>query len=82
MFVFLDMLLGGTALVVKPYHPVWLHRQLCDYEADTWEQLVRMPLDLCNHTALPVPGRRLILELLTEPFDLVLGGCPTGRVNR
>jgi hypothetical protein len=59
------VLLGGAALVVEPHHhPVRLHRQVGDDEADTREQLARMPFDLGNHTARLVPGRGLILEVL------------------
>ena len=28
VFAFLDVLLGGAALVIEPHHPVWLHRQV------------------------------------------------------
>src|SRR3546814_3956677 len=51
-------------------HPVWLHRQVGDDEADFGEQLARMPFDLGDDAARLVPGRRLILEVLEEPFDL------------
>src|SRR3546814_5473111 len=50
--------------------PVWLHRQVGDDEADFGEQLARMPFDLGDDAARLVPGRRLILEVLEEPFDL------------
>jgi len=70
---FLDVLLGGAALVVEPHHPVRLHRQVGDDEADTREQLARMPFDLGDHTARLVPRPCLILEVLEEPFDLGQG---------
>src|SRR3546814_19250709 len=70
IFAFLDVLLCGAALVVEPHHPVWLHRQVGDDEADFGEQLARMPFDLGDDAARLVPGRRLILEVLEEPFAL------------
>ena len=70
VFAFLDVLLGGAALVVEPDHPVWLHRQVGDYEADTREQFARVPFDLGDDAAFLVPGRRLILEVLVEALDL------------
>src|SRR3546814_8849532 len=70
IFSFLDVRLCGAALVVEPHHPVWLHRQVGDDEADFGEQLARMPFDLGDDAARLVPGRRLILEVLEEPFDL------------
>ncbi len=66
----IDVLLGGAALIIEPHHLVRLHRQVGDDEADTREQLVRMPFDLGDHTALIVPRRRLIFEVLEEPLDL------------
>ena len=78
VFAFLDMLRGRAALVVEPHHPVWLHRQIGDDEANTREQLARVPFDLGDHSARLVPGRRLILEVLEEPFDLGQGRPPHG----
>ena len=78
ILAFLDVLFGRAALVVEPYHPVWLHRQIGDDESDTRKQLARMPFDLGDHTALLVPGPRLILELVEEPFDLGQGWPPHG----
>lgn len=49
-----DVLLGGAApLVVEPHHPVRLHRQVGDDEADTREQFARMPFDLGDHRRSP-----------------------------
>ena len=78
VFALLDMLLGGAAPVVEPDHPVRLHRQIGDDEADTREQLARMPFDLGDHAALFVPGGRLIVEILEEPFDLGQRWSPHG----
>ena len=69
-FALFDVLLCGAALVAEPHHPVWLHLQVGDDEADTREQLARIPFDLGDDAALLVPGRRLILEVLVEAFDL------------
>lgn len=70
IFAFLDVLLGGAALVVEHHDPVWLHWQVGDAEPDTREQLARMPFDLGDHTARFVPGSRLILEVLVEALHL------------
>ncbi len=78
IFAFLDVLLGGAALVLERQHPIWLHRQVGDDEPDTWEQLARMPLDLGNHPARLVPRRRLILEVFVEALDLGLRRSPNG----
>ena len=75
---FLDVLFGGAALVVEPYHPVWLHRHVDDDDADTRKPLARMPFDLGDHPARLVPGRRRILEVLVEPLDLGQGMPPRG----
>ena len=72
------MLLGGAALVVEPHDPVRVHGHVGDDEADTREQLARVPFDLGDHSARLVPGRRLILEVLEEPFDLGQGRPPHG----
>jgi hypothetical protein len=72
ILAFLDVLLGGAALVVEPNHPIRVHRQVGDNEAHTREQLARMPLDLGNDTARLVPALRLILEVLVEPLHLGL----------
>ncbi len=36
VFAFLDVLLGGAALVVEPHHPVRVHGQIGNDEADLW----------------------------------------------
>ena len=68
----LDRLLGSAALIIEPHHPVWLHRQIGEDEADAGEQLARMPFDLGYHAARLVPALRLILEVLVEPLHLGL----------
>ena len=78
VFAFLDVLLGGAALIVKPHHPVRLHRQVGDDEADLRKQLARVPFDLGDNTAFLAPGRRLIVEILEEPFDLGQRRSPHG----
>ena len=72
VFALLDMLLGGAAPVVEPDHPIRLHRQVGDDEADLGEQLARMPFDLGDHAAWLVPTLSLILEVLVEPLHLGL----------
>ena len=39
VFTFLNVLLGGAALVVEAHHPVRVHRHIGDDKADLWEQL-------------------------------------------
>lgn len=46
MFGFLDVRLGGAALVVVPHDPVGVLGHVGDDEADFWEQLARMPFNL------------------------------------
>lgn len=72
VFAFLDVLLGGAALVVEAHHPVWFHRQVDDDEADFGEQVARVPFDLGDRPARLVPGCRLILEVFVEALDLGL----------
>ena len=78
VLAFLDMLLGGAALVIEPHHPVGLHRQVGDDEAHAGKQLTRMPFDLRGDPALLVPGCGLILEILVEPLYLGQRGSPYG----
>ena len=61
ILAFLDVLLGGAALIIEPHHPIRLHGQVGDDEADLWKQLARVPFDLGDHTARLVPGCGLIL---------------------
>lgn len=71
VFIFLDVLLGGSALVAKPHHPFRLHRQDSpDNEADMPEELSRMPFDPGVHPTFPALGRRLILEAALDTFNL------------
>ena len=79
MLALLDVLLGGAAPVVEPHHPVRVHREFGDDEANTRKQLSRVPFDLSDHPARLVPGRRLILEVLVEPLDLGQGRPPAPR---
>ena len=81
MLAFFDVLLSGAALVVEPHHPVRVHRQFGDDEANTRKQLSRVPFDLGDHPARLVPGRRLILEVLVEAFDTVLRRSPHGHLS-
>gem|GEM_PF-2606171 len=78
MLAFLDVLLGGAALVVEPHDPVRVHGHVGDDEADTRKQLARMPFNLGDHPARLVPGRRLIFEVLVEALDLGQGTPPHG----
>ena len=64
------VLFSGAALVVEAHHPIWLHRQVGNDEADKGKQLSRVPFDLGDDTAGLVPGYGLILELFIEPLDL------------
>ena len=59
-----------VSLIVKPHHPVRLHRQIGDDEADTWEEFAWRPFDLGDDAARLVPGCGLILEVLVEALDL------------
>lgn len=70
VFALLDVLLGRAALIVELHHPIQLHGQVGDDEADLWKQLAQVPFDLSDHPAFLAPGRRLIVEILEEPFDL------------
>ena len=70
VFAFLDVLLGGAALIVKAHHPVRLHWQAGDDEADLRKQIARVPFDLGDNTAFLAPGRRLIVEILVDALDL------------
>ena len=78
VFAFLDVLLGGAAPVIEAHHPVGFHRQVGDDEADTREQLARVPFDLGDHTALLVARRGLIVEIDEEAFHLSQRGPPHG----
>lgn len=70
-----------AALVVEQDHPVPLHGQIGDDEADLWEQLARMPFDLGNDTVRLVPTPRLIYSKSSyRRLTLVGDGRPTGRV--
>jgi len=40
-------------------------------EADTCEKLALVPFDLCGHTAVPVPTRNLILEIVMPDDGLI-----------
>jgi hypothetical protein len=70
VFAFLDVLLGGAALVVKPGDPVRLHRQVGDDEADAGNSSPGC------HSILAITRRglsqlcRLILEVLVEALHL------------
>ena len=75
VFAFLDVLLGGAALRVKPHHPFGLHRQVGDDDTRAGEQLTRMPCELGDHPARALPALGLILEILAEPLDLCLRGA-------
>jgi len=66
------VLFGGAALVVQAHHPVGLHRQVGDDEADTGEQRARVPLEPGDDTAGLVPALRLIREVLVEAHGLGL----------
>lgn len=72
VFTLLDVLLGGAASIVEAGDLVRLHGKVGDDEADLREQLARMPFDLGNDPARPVPGCGMILELLVKPIHLGL----------
>jgi hypothetical protein len=72
------VLLGGAALVVEAHHPVRVHGQVGDDEADFWEQLARTPFCLGGDTAGLVPGCGLILEVVIEALDLGWRGAAEG----
>lgn len=61
---------------MEAHQPVRLNRQDGGDEADMRKQLAWMPLDLGDHPALLIPGRRLIVEILEEPLDLGLRRPP------
>ena len=55
VLAFLDVLLGGAALIVEADDPVRLHWQVGDNEADAREQFAGMPFDFGDDTARLVP---------------------------
>lgn len=78
VFALFDVLLGSAELVIEACRPTRLHRHICDDETHAGKQLARAPLDLCNHTALLLPRRRLIVEVVEKSLHLGLGGPPDG----
>ena len=75
VFAFLDVLLGGAALVGEAHHPVRLHGQVGNDEAHAGEQLARMPLDLGDDAALFFPALGQLMETHVEALDLGLRGA-------
>ncbi len=70
VFALLDMLLTGATLIVKLGDTLWLHHHVSHNEAHAWEQITRMPFDLCNHPAWFIPALRLVFKVLVEAFNL------------
>lgn len=69
LLAFLDVLLGGAALVVEADDPVRFHRHVGDHEAHAREQLAGMPFHLGDDPTGLVPGCRLILEVAVDALN-------------
>ena len=69
IFPFLDVLVGGVALIVELHAPVCLHGQVGNDEAHEGEQRLRMPLDLRHHVAFSLLALRFAMEILAEVLD-------------
>jgi hypothetical protein len=70
---FLDPLLGGAALVVKPHDGAIGEREIRDDESDAWEELADVVLDFRHDPSGRRPAVRLILETLVANERLAAG---------
>ena len=77
MLALLDVLFGSTALIVERDHTFRRTAQVGHDEADAGIKLARMPLDLGDDPALPVPRACLIAESGMEA-PIVVGRATDG----
>ena len=71
LLAFLDPLLGGPALVVKPHDGTIGEREIRDDRADTREQLTYMVLDFRHDPSGRAPALRLIPDIVVPDQRLV-----------
>ena len=71
MLAFLDMLLGGVALVVESQHPLVRQAAVGDDETDSREQLAQMELHFGDHPARLLPTLGPVMEAGVLAHDTV-----------
>jgi len=71
VLAFLDPLFGSAAFIVEGDDPLGGARQVGHNESDARVQLARMPLNLGDDPALPVPRACLIAEAGMEAPNVV-----------